>query len=76
MGVGISVLELINKFEKTTGVRLNYSIGPRRAGDVEKTYAEPSKANQELNWKTEFSIEEALLHAWNWERKLSSNDKS
>ncbi|MEI9919601.1 MAG: GDP-mannose 4,6-dehydratase [Bacteroidota bacterium] len=62
-GVGVSVLELVNKFQKVTGVKLNYSIGPRRSGDVEKTYADPTKAFKELNWKPKFSIEDGLLHA-------------
>lgn len=70
-GIGISVLELINKFEQSTGVKLNYVIGPRRSGDVEKTYADPAKVNKELGWKAKYSLEEALLHAWQWEEKLA-----
>ncbi len=70
-GVGVSVLELIYTFEQITGVKLNYSIGPRRAGDVEKTYADATKANYQLKWKAGFSTSEALLHAWNWEKKLA-----
>jgi UDP-glucose 4-epimerase len=70
-GIGASVLELVNKFEKVTGVRLNYSIGPRRPGDVEKTYADPAKAFRDLQWKPEYSIEDGLLHAWRWEEKLA-----
>jgi UDP-glucose 4-epimerase len=69
-GVGVSVLELIDKFQKTTGVKLNYIIGPRRAGDVVKTYADPKKIEKVVGWKPKFSIEEGLLHAWNWELKL------
>jgi UDP-glucose 4-epimerase len=71
-GVGISVLELIQEFEKATGVKLNYVIGSRRAGDVEKVYADPSKVNALLKWKSKYSISDALLHAWEWEKKLSS----
>lgn len=70
-GVGISVLDLIDRFQKTTGVKLNYVIGPRRPGDVEKTFADPAKVNKALGWKTKYSIEEALLHAWRWEEKLA-----
>lgn len=70
-GVGVSVLELINKFEKATGIKLNYSIGPRRPGDVEKTYADPTRAFKDLQWKPQYSIEDSLLHAWQWEQKLS-----
>ncbi|MBL7859162.1 MAG: UDP-glucose 4-epimerase GalE [Cyclobacteriaceae bacterium] len=69
-GIGISVLELITAFEKVTGVKLPYGIGPRRAGDIEKVYADPTKVNTILHWKTKFTIEEALLHAWAWEKKL------
>lgn len=70
-GVGVSVLELIGKFEKVTGVKLNYIIGRRRPGDVEKTYADPTKVNSILGWRTKYSMEEALLHSWQWEKKLA-----
>lgn len=70
-GYGASVLELVNKFQKATGVKLNYTIGPRRPGDVEKTYADPSRAFRELDWKPKYSIEDGLLHAWQWEQKLA-----
>jgi len=70
-GVGVSVLELIDKFQKVTDVKLNYSIGPRRTGDVEKTYADPAKAFKELLWKPKFSVDEGLLHSWRWEEKLA-----
>jgi UDP-glucose 4-epimerase len=72
-GIGVSVLELVNKFQEVTGVKLNYTIGPRRSGDVEKVYADPTKVNNALNWKTKYSIEDALLHAWQWEKTLSVN---
>ncbi len=72
-GIGVSVLELIDKFQKATGTKLNYTIGPRRPGDIEKVYADPTKVNRELGWSTKYSIEEALLHAWEWEKKLSIN---
>jgi UDP-glucose 4-epimerase len=70
-GIGVSVLELISKFQQATGIKLNYVIGPRRPGDVEKTYADPAKAFKELQWKPKFSIEDGLLHAWRWEEKLA-----
>jgi UDP-glucose 4-epimerase len=69
-GVGASVLELIQKFMKVTGVNLPYTIGPRRSGDIEKVYADPKKANTKLDWKTSFSMEDALLHSWQWQQKL------
>ncbi len=70
-GKGVSVLELIQEFELATGVKLNYTIGTRRPGDVEKTYADPTKAFNELHWRPKFSNQEALLHSWNWEKKLA-----
>lgn len=69
-GVGLSVLELINAFEKATGVKLNYKIVGRRVGDIEKVWANPDKANKVLGWKAETSIEETLKNAWNWQKKL------
>lgn len=70
-GIGASVLELVDKFQKATGVKLNYTIGARRPGDVEKTYADPEKAFKDLQWKPEFSIEDGLKDAWRWEEKLA-----
>ncbi len=69
-GVGVSVLELVKKFIEVTGVKLPYSIGERRAGDVEKVYADPTKVNKVLNWKSKYSIDDSLLHAWQWEKKI------
>ena len=69
-GRGLSVLELINAFEKATGVKLNYQIVGRRAGDIEKVWANPKFANEELGWKAVESIEDTLLSAWNWQLKL------
>jgi UDP-glucose 4-epimerase len=71
-GKGVSVLELVNQFQEVTGVKLNYAIGPRRPGDVEKVYADPTKVNARLNWKTKYTSADALLHAWEWERKISN----
>jgi UDP-glucose 4-epimerase len=70
-GEGVSVLQLVKKFIEVTGVSLPYEIGPRRPGDVEKTYANPAKALRKLGWKTNLTIEQALLHAWNWQKKIS-----
>lgn len=72
-GVGVSVLELVKKFIQVTGINLPYSIGPRRPGDVEKVYANPRKINQVLGWSTHYTLEESLLHAWNWERKIRNH---
>jgi len=69
-GVGVSVLELVKKFIEVTGVTLNYSIGPRRPGDVEKVYADPRKINEAFGWHTKYDLGQSLLHAWQWEKKL------
>jgi UDP-glucose 4-epimerase len=69
-GNGVSVLGLIKAFEKATGVKLNYEIAPRRAGDIEQIWANPEYANNELGWKAETSIEDTLRSAWNWQLKL------
>lgn len=70
-GNGVSVLELINAFEKATGVKVPYRIGPRREGDIEKIWAEPTKANTVLGWKAEVPIEETMRKAWAWQQSLS-----
>ncbi len=69
-GVPVSVLHLVKEFISVTGVDLKYSVGPRRAGDIEKVYADPAKSEQLLKWKTRFSIQDALKDAWNWEKKI------
>ena len=69
-GVGVSVLQLIDKFKKVTGVNVPYVIGARRSGDVIKVYADPAKVNNALKWKTAFTLEDSLLHAWQWEKKI------
>lgn len=70
-GRPVSVLELVNTFMSVTGVVLNYSVGPRRPGDIEKVYADTTKSFRLLNWKTKLTIEDALRDAWNWEKRLS-----
>lgn len=72
-GHGVSVMELINTFEKCTGVKLNYKIGPRRAGDIEKVWGNVDKANKVLGWKAVHSLEEALSSAWKWQQKLRAD---
>ncbi|HRK53720.1 MAG TPA: UDP-glucose 4-epimerase GalE [Cyclobacteriaceae bacterium] len=69
-GQGISVLQLVKEFIEVTGVKLNYEIGPRRAGDVVKTYANPTKAKNELNWSAQYTSRDALRDAWAWEKRL------
>ena len=67
MGVGMSVIQMIQAFERATGINIPYKIVDRRGGDVEAVYADTSLANKKLNWKTQFGIEEALKSAWDWE---------
>ena len=69
-GKGSSVLEVIECFIKNTGVKLNYVIGKRRAGDVESAYADNSKAIKELKWSPKYSLDDAILSAWKWEKKI------
>ena len=69
-GRGVSVLELIHAFEAATGVKLNYQITGRRAGDIEKVWADPTYANTELGWKADTSLEDTLLTAWKWQLHL------
>lgn len=69
-GIGVTVLDLVKRFIKTTGIPLNYEVGPRRAGDVEKIYADPAKAANLLGWRTQLSLEDSLLHAWQWEKQI------
>lgn len=70
-GVGVSVLELIKSFETSNKLSLSYSIGSRRPGDVIKVYADPSRIMKAMGWKPDFSLEEAMVHAWNWQKKIS-----
>jgi UDP-glucose 4-epimerase len=69
-GQGLSVLEVVNAFQKATGVKLKYKIVDRRPGDIEKVWADTSFANNELGWKAEKSLEETLISAWKWEQYI------
>ena len=69
-GTGLSVLQIVKGFEKATGVKLNYRIVGRRSGDIEKIWADTTFANEELGWKAEKRLEETLLSAWNWEKRV------
>jgi len=70
-GKGNSVLEVVNAFTKVTGIKLNYQIGNRRAGDVVQVFASCTKALEELGWQKERDLNNCLLTAWNWEKKLA-----
>ena len=69
-GNGVSVLELIHAFERATGEKVNYKIVGRRAGDIEKVWADTTLANNELGWKAIVPIEETLANAWKWQKHL------
>ena len=69
-GCGVSVLELIAAFKKATGVDIPYKIGPRRAGDIEKIWGDPKKANEVLGWKAEVPIDRTMKNAWQWQCSL------
>jgi UDP-glucose 4-epimerase len=73
-GNGVTVLELINAFEKVSGVKLNYTIGPRRSGDVVAVYANNSLAKKILGWKPETTLEQMMETAWKWELKLKADE--
>ena len=71
-GRGLSVLEILNTFIQVTGVNVPYQIVGRREGDIEQVWAKPNKANEVLGWKADTPIEDVLLSAWNWEKKIRS----
>ena len=69
-GTGLSTLEVVEGFEKATGVKLNWTYAPRREGDIEKVWGNVEKANKVLGWKAEANIEDVLRSAWKWQLKL------
>lgn len=69
-GKGSSVLQVINSFERVSGEKLNYKIVDRRAGDITEAYADTTKANEVLGWKAQYTLDEAMKSAWDWERKI------
>ena len=70
-GKGTSVLEAITSFEKVSKTKLKYKIGSRRVGDIISAFADTSKANKQLNWTAEFSLDQAMASAWKWQKKIS-----
>lgn len=68
-GIGASVLQVIKTFMDANNIDLKYRIAGRRAGDIEKIYADPAKANNILGWRAEETLAKALASAWNWEKK-------
>ena len=69
-GRGLSTLEVVEGFEKATGVKLNWTYAPRREGDIEKVWGNVDKANKVLGWKADTPIEDVLASAWKWQKKL------
>lgn len=69
-GRGVSVLELVHKFEEVNGLKINYKIAPRRAGDIIAIWADPARANAVLGWRAERSLDETLAAAWRWEKHV------
>lgn len=72
-GNGLSTLQIVEGFEKATGVKLNWKFAPRREGDIEKVWADPHKANTVLGWKSTVKIEDTLRSAWKWQQKLRAD---
>ena len=70
-GNGVSVLEAIHIFEKVNNLKVNYKIGPRRAGDVEKIYSDNNLSSNQLQWKAKKTLEDAMKSAWKWEQQKS-----
>jgi UDP-glucose 4-epimerase len=72
-GQGNTVMEVIKAFEKVSSKPLNFKIGPRRPGDVEKVWADTSKITEKLNWHPKFNLEDALRDSWRWQQALIEN---
>jgi UDP-glucose 4-epimerase len=67
-GIGVSVLDVIKAFEKANNLKVNYSIGPRRSGDIEQIYANGSFVKNKLGWEAKETLEQAMKSAWEWEK--------
>jgi UDP-glucose 4-epimerase len=74
-GNGVSVLEAIHAFEKVSGRKLNYRIGPRRPGDIVAIYANNSLAKEKLKWDPQYSLDEMMSTAWKWQLKLEKDEE-
>lgn len=74
-GNGVTVLELIQAFEKISGRKLNYKLGPRRAGDIVAVYADNNKAKNLLGWEIKYSLDQMMDTAWRWEQKLKVEEQ-
>ena len=72
-GIGLSVLEVINEFERINKLKINYTIGGRRNGDIEKIYSNCDLIIKELGWKTEETFKQAMISSWKWEKQKNKN---
>jgi UDP-glucose 4-epimerase len=72
-GTGNTVLEVIQSFERVSGVKLNYKIVARRSGEVEKIYADTQLAESELGWKALYSLDDMMRSAWKWQQYLAQH---
>ena len=70
-GHGSTVLEVVQAFEKQSNVSLNYTVGPRRDGDVEQIFADTQKINTVLQWQAEYDINDMMYHAWMWQKSIA-----
>ncbi len=75
-GDGFTVFEMIRSFEKVTGLKINFQVAPRRAGDVEAVYADNTKANNVLGWKPALTLDDMLRSAWKWEQSVTASGHS
>ena len=75
-GNGVTVLELIAAFEKVSGEKLNYKLGPRRAGDVIEVYANNNKACKLLGWENKYDLDAMMDTAWRWEQAVAASKKT
>jgi UDP-glucose 4-epimerase len=74
-GNGVTVLEAIKSFEKVSGLKLNYEVGPRRSGDIIAIYANNDKAKKLLGWTSDYSLDEMMATAWKWEQRLKEDEQ-
>jgi len=72
-GKGVSVMEIMNAFEKANGIRVKHKVVDRRPGDIEAIFADSQKANDELGWQARRSLEDSLRDAWRWEKNLKAH---
>ena len=75
-GTPVSVLQVVETFRQATGQPLPYRFAPRRAGDVEAIWCDATLAKNLLGWQPEYTLADALLHAWKWEQTLGEQDLS